>query len=60
MHDEPGIIIAIQYNRDICQMTQTNEQYLEGLMNVTKEEIIEVANKVKLDTVYLLTGKETL
>ena len=58
--DEPGSIIAIQYNRDICQMTQTNEQYLEGLMNVTKEEIIEVANKVKLDTVYLLTGKETL
>jgi len=41
-------------------MTQTNEQYLECLMNVTKEEIIEVANKVKLDTVYLLTGKETI
>ena len=34
------------------------EEYIEKLMNVTLEEIVEVAKKVKLDTIYFLTGKE--
>lgn len=33
-------------------------QAIENIEKVTKEEIVRVANQVKLDTVYFLTGKE--
>jgi len=56
--DEAGSMIAIDYNRDITDKVETNEQYLNKLMNVTIEDIVRVANNIKLDTVYLLTGKE--
>ena len=35
----------------------TVEEYIENIEKVTKEEIIKVAKKVKLNTVYYLTGK---
>ena len=57
-NDEAGSMIAIDYNRDITGKIETNEEYLDKLINVTKEDIVRVAKKVKLDTVYLLTGKE--
>lgn len=34
------------------------EEYAERLKKVTREEIIAAANTLKLDTVYVLTGKE--
>ena len=57
-NDEAGSMIAIDYNRDITGKIETNEEYLDKLINVTKEDIVRVAKKVKLDTVCLLTGKE--
>lgn len=57
-NDEPGSIISLAFNRDITHKEETNEEYLEKLMNVTKEQIIEVSKKVKLDTIFLLTGSE--
>lgn len=56
--DEAGSMIAIDYNRDITGKKETNQEYLDRLMNVTVEDIVRVANQIKLDTVYLLTGKE--
>ena len=56
-NDEAGSIISIDYNRDITGKTETNDEYLEKLMSVSKEDVIKVANKVKLDTIYLLTRK---
>ncbi|MBQ4111128.1 MAG: insulinase family protein [Clostridia bacterium] len=35
----------------------TIEEYIENIEKVTKEQIVEVAKKVKLNTVYYLTGK---
>lgn len=57
-NDEAGSMIALAYNRDITHKQETNEEYIEKLMNVTLEEIVEVTKKVKLDTIYFLTGKE--
>lgn len=51
-------MIALAYNRDITHIRETSEEYIEKLMNVTLEEIVDVAKKVKLDTIYFLTGKE--
>lgn len=59
-NDEAGSIISIDYNRDITEKKETNEEYLQKLMNVTKEDIIRVSKNVKLDTIYLLTGKERI
>ncbi|MFV0395401.1 MAG: EF-P 5-aminopentanol modification-associated protein YfmF [Coprobacillaceae bacterium] len=54
-NDEPISMIALAFNRDIVHKKETNEEYLEKLMNVTKEEIIDVARAVALDTIFLLT-----
>lgn len=57
-NDDASSIISMNYNRDITGKKETNEEYLEKLMNVSVEDIIRVSRKVKLDTIYLLTGKE--
>lgn len=36
----------------------TPEEYIKGVNNVSREEIMEAANNVKLDTIYILSGKE--
>lgn len=38
----------------------TPEEYIEKLKKVTREEVIAAANSLKLDTVYVLTGKEAV
>lgn len=57
-NDEPSSIISLAFNRDISHKEETNEEYLNKLMAVTKEQIIEVSKKVKLDTIFLLTGSD--
>lgn len=36
----------------------TPEEYMERIKKVTREDVIAAANTLKLDTVYVLTGKE--
>ncbi len=38
----------------------TPEEYIERLKKVTREEVIAAANSLRLDTVYVLTGKEAV
>lgn len=57
-NDEASSMIALAYNRDITHIKETSDEYIEKLMNVTMEEIINVAKNVQLDTIYFLTGKE--
>jgi len=57
-NDEAGSIIALAYNRDITHKKETNDEYIEKLLNVTKEEIIDVAKQIQLDTIFFLTGKD--
>lgn len=59
-NDEAGSIISIDYNRDITGKIETNDEYLNKLMNVSKEDIIRVSKLVELDTIYLLTRKGKL
>lgn len=56
--DEALNIIALRYNRDITHKQETNQQYIERLKAVTLEDVVRVSKKVKLDTIYLLEGKE--
>lgn len=58
-NDDPMAMISLAFNRDITHKKETNDEYLEKLMNVSREDIINVSKKIKLDTIYLLTGKES-
>lgn len=57
-NDEAMNIIALRYNRDITHKEETNEQYIQKLNAVSKEDIIRVSKKVKLNTIFLLARKE--
>lgn len=56
--DEPMSIIALAYNRDLTDKQETNDEYLQRILNVTRDEIIEASKKVHLDTIFLLTGSD--
>lgn len=57
-NDEAGSMIALAYNRDITHKQETNDEYIQKLLNVSKEEIVAVASQVRLDTIFFLTGKD--
>ncbi|WP_130860210.1 EF-P 5-aminopentanol modification-associated protein YfmF [Gracilibacillus phocaeensis] len=56
--DNPQGMIELHYQRVLAKSALSPEQLLENVKRVTKEQVIEVANKVQLDTIYLLTSKE--
>ncbi len=49
--------IELLYHNVVANQKSTLEDWLNGIDAVTKEDIISVANKVKLDTIYFLKGK---
>lgn len=57
-NDEAGSMIALSYNKDITHKQETSEEYIQKLLNVSKEDIVRVAGQVELDTIFLLTGKD--
>lgn len=56
--DEPMSLIALAYNRDLTNKQESNDEYLENILKVTREEIIAASKKVFLDTIFLLTGSD--
>jgi len=56
--DEAGSMITLAYNRDIVGKKESNEEYIEKLMQVSKEDLINVSQNIQLDTIFFLTGKE--
>ncbi len=58
-NDEANSMITLTYNRDIVGKVESNDDYIERLNSVTKEELIKTAKYIKLDTIYFLTGKES-
>ena len=57
-NDDAGSMIALSYNRDITHKKETNDEYIQKILNVSKEEIIQVSQQIQLDTIFFLTGKE--
>lgn len=48
------------FNRIYENDVYSPEEYAERIKKVTREEIVAAANSLKLDTVYVLTGKEAV
>ncbi len=46
------------FNQSYFGGSDSPEEQIEKLMKVTRDNVIEAANSLKLDTVYVLTGKE--
>ncbi|NGP44072.1 insulinase family protein [Bacillaceae bacterium SIJ1] len=58
MLDTPRGIVEMLYNNRVAGTNRTVENWLEGIQRVKNDDIIAVANKATLDTVYFLKGLE--
>jgi predicted Zn-dependent peptidase len=54
--DTPRGLVEVLYHNVVSQRKRTMEEWLSGTDRVSREEIVRVANKVELDTIYFLTG----
>jgi len=54
--DDPFGMIEVIYNQRVGQSTRSVAEFIEAIDQVTKESIIQVANKLELDTIYFLTA----
>jgi len=55
--DSPQGIIELSYQQVIAQKEVPPHQFIKNIESVTKEAIVNVAKKVELDTIYLLTNE---
>lgn len=55
--DSPGRMINMYYARELAGGDEIEER-IEKVKKVTKEDIMKVASKLKIDTVYLMHGEE--
>lgn len=56
--DTPRGVVEIFYHNVVSAKAQKLDTWIEGIEAVTKDEIVQVAQKVELDTIYFLTGLE--
>ncbi|GAA0495990.1 pitrilysin family protein [Salinibacillus aidingensis] len=55
--DHPVGIIEIMYHQVLANQKRTPGEMFEGVEQVTKQDLISFADKVKLDTIYFLTSE---
>ncbi|WP_456275433.1 EF-P 5-aminopentanol modification-associated protein YfmF [Bacillus sp. AK128] len=51
-------LIEVLYNDVLAKVKQPVEEWLRKVEEVTKQQIVEAAGKIELDTIYFLKGKE--
>lgn len=56
--DEPISQIALLFNKNIIHKQETDEEYIEKIMAVTKQDIVRVCQNMTLDTIFLLKGRD--
>ncbi|MGM8211694.1 EF-P 5-aminopentanol modification-associated protein YfmF [Virgibacillus sp. W0430] len=56
--DHPQGIVELLYQQVLGEKQISPEQFIESIKQVTREEVIQVANKIEEDTVYLLTSED--
>ncbi|OIJ09962.1 peptidase M16 [Anaerobacillus arseniciselenatis] len=50
--------VELLYHNSIANKTRSVSDWLTGIDNVKKEDIVKVAEQIQLDTIYFLKGKE--
>lgn len=51
-------LVELLYHNVVSEQQITLDDWLQGVKQATREEVIEVAKQISLDTVYFLTGEE--
>ena len=54
IEDEQDTKIAYYFSHEISATNDSIEKYINDVKNVTKEQIVEIANTVKINTIYFL------
>ena len=52
--------VEVLYHNVVANKEVILDDWMEKMDQVTKQEIVDVANKIQLDTIYFLTGKEEM
>ena len=52
--------IIFYIGQEISRIRNNIDEYIEKINNVTKEDIIEIANNIQINTIYFLTGEEEI
>ena len=55
--EEQDTEITYYFGQELAGTTDTIEVYQEKIKNVTKQEVIDVANKIQINTIYFLTNQ---
>lgn len=50
--------IIFYIGQEISRIRNNIKEYIERINNVTREDIIEIANNIQINTIYFLTGEE--
>lgn len=53
--DRPKSMIELLHNQLLLDEYQSDEDFIKAINQVTKEDVIELANEAVLDTIYVLT-----
>jgi predicted Zn-dependent peptidase len=56
--DTPYGLVEVLYHNVVAKTKKDVQEWLTGIEQVSREEIIEAAKKVQLDTIYFLKGTE--
>lgn len=57
--DHPIGLSEVLYHNVVAGTNRTIEEWMEGIKSVTKEDVVRVAKKVTLDTIFFLKGAGT-
>ena len=58
MKDEQLSLVDFYYGQELINSELSLEDVIENMKKVTVEDVVKVARKVKLDTIYFMKGKE--
>jgi predicted Zn-dependent peptidase len=56
--DTPRGLVEVLYHNVVSERKRQVDEWIAAMEKVTREEIIDVANQIELDTIYFLTGME--
>lgn len=56
IEDEPDSAIVYFFSQDLQNSNEDIKEYIEGIKAVTKEQIVDIANKIKINTIYFLSN----
>lgn len=57
-YDDQRALASFTLNERMFGTNRTLEEYIENIKKVTVDDVVEVAKKIQLDTVYFLAGEE--